>query len=278
MGSNRFLAPRESYPKALAAARKALALDEELAEAHATMASALTEYEWDWPGAERAFNRALELNPGYATAHHFRALFLSAMGRHDEAVVAMRKARSLDPMSPRINANVGLVLHFARRHEHATRDLQESLELFPDNTAAHMYLGGSFSAMGLHREAIVQGRLVASLEPDYPPSSLLLAYVYARADRHEEARNIISTIARTDRTYHVDAGSLAMAYASMGDTDLAFAWLEKGYAERSSHMPYLATDPFWDPLRDDPRFEELLRRLKLPPQQAGPRSSVLPEH
>ncbi len=265
LGDNKFLAPHESYPKARAAARKALELDENLAEAHAAMALILHAYDWDWLGGEREINRAIQLNPGYASARHWRALFLSQMGRHTEALAEIRKARSLDPLSPRINANIGgVVLYVARQYEQAIQELQKALELFPDDPAANLFLGAAFSAVGRHDEATAQIRRSLTLQPAHPATSLALARILARGGKRQEAKKIIEAVLKTHDKY-VPPLLLAAAYAALGEKGQAFAWLEKGYAERDSDMEWIRVAPAFDPIRSDPRFTALLRKMNLEP-------------
>ncbi len=264
LGDHKFLAPDESFPKARAAAQKALELDESLAEAHAAMAVILHAYDWDWLGGEREINRAIQLNPGYASARHSRALFLSQMGRHTEALAEIEKARSLDPLSHRINANIGgVVLYVARQNERAIPELQKALELFPDDPTVHLFLGAVLSAVGRHDEAIAQIRRSLALQA-HPGASLELARTFARAGKRQEAKRIIEGVLKA-RDEYVPPLVLAAAYAALGEKDQAFAWLEKGYAERDSDMEWLRVAPAFDPLRSDPRFAALLRKMNLEP-------------
>jgi TolB-like protein/DNA-binding winged helix-turn-helix (wHTH) protein/Tfp pilus assembly protein PilF len=267
LGDHKFLAPDESFPKARAAARRALELDENLAEAHAAMAAILYAYDWDWMGGEREINRAIQLNPGYASARHWRALFLSQMGRHTEALAEVRKARSLDPLSHRINANVGgVVLYVARQYEQAIQELQNALELFPEDATVHLFLGATFSAVGRHDEAIAQIRRSLTLQA-HPGASLELARTLARAGKRQEAKRIIEAVLKA-RDEYVPPLVLAAAYAALGEKDHAFAWLEEGYAERDSDMGWLRVAPAFDPLRADLRFTALLRKMNLEPAPA----------
>jgi TolB-like protein/DNA-binding winged helix-turn-helix (wHTH) protein/Tfp pilus assembly protein PilF len=262
LGDHKFLAPYESFPKARAAAQRALELDENLAEAHAAMALVLHAYDWDWQGGEREINRAIQLNPGYASAHHWRGLFLSQMGRHTEALAEIRTARSLDPLSPLINLNFAGALAGARQYEQAIQEFQKAIELFPDNPTASLFLGDVFSALGRHEEAIAQIRRSLALQP-HPVTSLVLARAFARAGRRQEAKKIIEAVLKAHDKKYFPAPLLATVYATLGEKDQAFAWLEKGYAARDSDMEALRVNPAFDLLRSDPRFAALLRKMHL---------------
>ena len=266
LGDQKFLAPDESFPKARVAAQKALELDENLAEAHAAMALVLHAYAWDWRGGEREIDRAIQLNPSYAAAHHWRALFLSQMGRHAEAIAEMKEARSLDPLSPRINANLGgVVLYEARQYQPAIQELRKALELFPNDAAANGFLARALFAVGRHREAIEQSRHALTLVPGAPPSTEL-ARLLARAGQQREARQIIAqAIKAREHGQYVSAPGLAAAYAALGQKDQAFAWLQKGYAEHDTDMEWLRVAQAFDPLRSDPRFTAFLRKMNLQP-------------
>jgi len=154
LGNNRFLPPKEAFPKAKAAAMKSLEIDEGLAEAHSSLAFALWNYDLDWNAVEKEYKRAIELNPGYPTAHHWYSGYLTGVGRHAEAIAEIKKARDLDPLSPRINANVGLILYFAREYDHAIEVLQKALEMDPSNQAAYLYLGEARLQKGEHQQSI----------------------------------------------------------------------------------------------------------------------------
>jgi TolB-like protein/DNA-binding winged helix-turn-helix (wHTH) protein/Tfp pilus assembly protein PilF len=266
MGDQKILAPDESFPKARAAAQKALELDDNLAEAHAAMALVLHAYDRDWRGSEREIHRAIQLNPSYATAHHWHAMFLSEMGHHAEAIAEIRLARSLDPLSPRINANCGNVLFVARQYDQAIQELQKALEVFPDDPAANMFLGDALSAVGRHEEAIAQvrrGLILGGADPERTPE---FARILARAGKRQEAEQVLkAALQARNRGEYVPAPQLAVAYAALGDKDEAFAWLEKGYAEHDTDMNALRVVAVWDPIRSDPRFAALLHKMNMEP-------------
>jgi len=263
LGNNRFLPPKESFPKAKAAALKSLEIDEGLAEAHASLAFALWNYDLDWNTVEKEYKRAIELNPGYPTAYHWYAGYLSGMGRHAEAIAAMKKARELDPLSPRINANVGLILYFAREYDHAIEELQKALEMDPSSGAAYSYLGMARLQKGEHEQAIAALERSRQLLDGSPESVLELAYTNAVAGKREEAREMLSRVMREPNPRYIPALWVARIYAAVGEKEKALQWLQKAYEERSPQLPFLKVDPRLDTLRFDPRFQDLLRRMKL---------------
>ena len=266
LADNGFSPPEECYPKARAAALRALEIDDSLAEAHTSLAQILQSYDWDWSGGAREIQRAIELNPGYANAHHLYALFLSGVGRHAEAIVEIRKARELDPLSIRINANVGLVLYLAREYDQALEGLRKALELDPNDIDSHIYLALVYSQKGMHDEAIAASRKAQDLSAGKDQTSnLALAYVYAVAGRRGEALKILAELKNPSRGSYLPPETVAEVYAGLGDKQEALTWLEKAYAEHATYLDVLKVNPAFDPLRSDPRFQDLLRRMNFPP-------------
>jgi tetratricopeptide (TPR) repeat protein len=265
LADNVFSPPEESYPKARAAALKALEIDDSLAEAHASLALILWNYDWDWSGAAREHQRAIELNPGYANAHHWYAGLLLIMGRHAEAIAEIRKARELDPLSIRINANVGWLLYFAREYDQALEELRKPLELDPNDIMSHFYLGLVYSQKGMHEEAIAASRMAHDLSPGRGQGPYLLAYVYAVAGKRGEALKILAELKNPSRRSYLPPVPVAAVYVGLGDKEEALSWLGKAYAERAAELDFLKVDPRFDPLRSDPRFQDLLRRMNFPP-------------
>jgi TolB-like protein/DNA-binding winged helix-turn-helix (wHTH) protein/Tfp pilus assembly protein PilF len=265
LADNGFCPPEECYPKATAAAQKALGMDDSLAEAHSSLAQILQSYDWDWSGAEKEIQRAIELNPGYATAHHYYALFLSNMGRPAGAIVEIRKARELDPLSIRINANVGLVLYFAREYEQAVEELRKAIELDPNDVSSHYYLGAVYSHKGMHEEAIAEAQMAQELSAGKDRTSeLVLAYAYAAGGRKSEGLKILADLKNPARRSYLPPEMVAEVYAGLGDRQEALNWLEKAYAEHAANLDLLKVNPAFDPLRADPRFQQLLRRMNFP--------------
>ncbi len=266
LADNGFSPPEECYPKARAAALKALEMDDTLAEAHTSLAQILESYDWDWSGSTKEIRRAIELNPGYANAHHLYALFLSGFGRPVEAIAEIKKARELDPLSIRINANVGLVFYMGREYDQALEELRKALELDPNDVASHVYLGLVYSHKGMHEEAITACRRARDLSVGKDQTSnLVLAYVYAVAGRRGEALRILDEIKKSSERSYVPPVAVAMTYVGLGDKQEALAWLEKAFAEHATALDTLKVDPNFDPLRSDPRFQDLLRRMNFPP-------------
>jgi TolB-like protein/Flp pilus assembly protein TadD/tRNA A-37 threonylcarbamoyl transferase component Bud32 len=265
LGNNVFLPGVEVYPKAKAAAVKALELDQSLAEAHTSMAGVLEDYDRDWASAEREFKRAIELNPNYATAHHWYALALALMGRGEEAVREIEQARRLDPLSVRINANVVLVLYLGRQYDRAIVEARKAIDLEPNDSTAHIYLGQTYLQKGMHQEALAEYQKVQSLAPTRSDTPLNLARAFAATGNREKALKMLDALEKPSKRRYISPYGMAAAYASLGEREEAFAWLERGLNDFDGHMNHVKVDPVLDPLRSDPRFQALLRRMNFPP-------------
>ena len=264
LGNNGFLPYKETFPKAKAAAVQALASDGSLAEAHTSLALALQEYDWDWASAEREFRRAIELNPGYAGAHHWYALFLLTQGQPSRAIAEIERARELDPLSIRINVNVGPVLIVARQYDRAIVELQKALELEPDDVGVHMELGTAYLQKGIYPEALAEIQKGVSLAHSSIPSAYL-AYAYALAGQRMQALRILTDLKERAGRIYVRPSGIAVIYIGLGEKEKALAILEKEYLERNLPVAKLAAHPMYDPLRSDPRFQDLLRRIGVRP-------------
>jgi len=244
------LAPaKESFPKAKAAARRALALDDDLAEPHASVGWIAFRYEWDWASADNEFRRATALKPSYATAHHWYALYLSEMNRHEEALAEIHRALELDPLSVPITATVGTVLFQARRYDAALEEVRKALEMDSGHPFALEQFGYLMLETGKYEEA------VAALKRSGMSG---VSRAYARAGRRGEALKSL------DERPPQRPSDVALTYAALGDLEKAFAWLEKAYSERDTAIIGAKVDPRFDALRSEPRFHELLRRLRFP--------------
>ncbi len=257
--------PSEAMPKAQAAAKRALEMDESLGEAHATLAFIASHYDWDWPTAEREYQRALALSPNYATGHHWYALYLLHTGRPDEAIKEMTKAQELDPLSLIISSVVGMVQCAAGNLEQAETGLRETLELGPDFPMAHLNLANALFLQGRLAEAITEAREAVRLSNNEPLYAARLGYMCARAGQPEEARRILEELTDRSAEAYVPPTQLALVHAGLDERDRMFEWLEDAYQERAAWLPNMLVDPLLASMRTDPRFADLVRRVGLPP-------------
>ena len=260
-----FSSPKEAYPRAKEAALKSLEIDGTLAEAHTSLARIKAEYDWDWSGGEREFQRAIELNRNYPTAYQMYGLILSTMGRPEEAIAIYKRGLELDPLSPIINGALGEAFYYTRQYDQAIEQLQKTLELDPNLHPARAFLADAYLHKSMNKEAteelekhlvIAEGRVWALAE---------LGYAYAVVGRRPDAQKLLDELNETSREKFVPADAMAQIYVGLGEKDKAFEWLEKGYERHSLGLAGvdLKVDPVWDPLRSDPRFADLLRRLNL---------------
>jgi len=251
----------EFMSKARTAALKALEIDDRLPEAHTALALIVQNNDWDWQTAEKEFRRAMELNPNYATAHHWYAEHLMWRGRFDEALQESERARRLDPLSLIIAADNGAILFFSRQNDRAIDKWRSVLEMDPDFPRAHL-IQHAFVEKGMFAEAR------ADLEKERPKMAAPwywcnLAYIYGRSGQTAKARYALHELLQDSQHKPVDARIITWAYAGLGDKDQALAWLEKAYAQHSNELTGLKVDPGYDNLRSDPRFQTLLRRVGL---------------
>ena len=254
--------PREAYPKAKAAAERALELDSTLAEAHLALGQ-LLRFQWNWAGAEREFRRAIELNPSDASAYQLYGTSLSWLGRHMEAIAVTDHAVALDPLSRIINVWKGNVLYRSRRNDEAIAQLRRTLELDPDYVYTHMNLGQAYLAKGMHSEAVAELETAARPPgPGYVQG--ILAHAYAVSGRRDLALAIVQNLTQRARHAYVSPVDFAYAYVGLGETDRAVAELDKAAEAHDSLLIFALTDPVFDPLRSDPRFTALRRKAGLP--------------
>ena len=256
------MAPREALPKAKAAAIRALELDSELAEAHNSLAFCLDVFDWNFDAAGEEFRRAIHLNPGYATAHHWYAWHLSVMGRHDEAIAEMRRAESLDPLSLIIMAELAELLIASHSYDESIRQSRKALEMDPGFALAHNQLGEAFLQKHMHGEAVAELKKAVELSGGSPTCVANLSRAYVASGERGEAEKLLRDLEKRSATGYPDHAEIAAIYASLGDADRAMSWLEKGFQERFN--PSVLLRPGFDPLRSNPRFEALLRRIGLP--------------
>ncbi|HEX8495181.1 MAG TPA: protein kinase [Pyrinomonadaceae bacterium] len=261
--SSNYLPPKEAMPKAKAAAERALEMDDTLAEAHASLALVKAFYEWDWAGAETEYQRAIELNPGYASAHHWYGWYLALVGRLDEAIAQIKKADELDPLSLEINSDLGLSFFFAGQYERALEQFQKALEEEPDSIWTRFFLGWSFGQMGQLEKAVAEYKKARQLD-ESPLIIAALGHAYALLGRYDEAQDALDEMKELSTRRHISPYLFTIIYVALGDYDRAFAELEKDYENRSEALAWLKVDPRLDPLRSDPRFTDLQRRVGLP--------------
>jgi serine/threonine protein kinase/tetratricopeptide (TPR) repeat protein len=255
-------APGEVLPQSKAAAKRAIELDNQLAEAHTSLASNLADYDWDWAGAEREFQTALRLNPNSSITHSSYAHFLRQEGKLEEAIREGRRGVELDPVSAQGAFLLAQALFEARDYDEAISQLRKALDLEPRFWPAHLYLGKTLDAQGQYQEAIVELRKAQNFtaEPD-----ATIGYAYGRMGRAADARKVIADLQEQSTKGYVAPSNFAKVYIGLGDKDQAFAWLEKGYQQRDFWLTFLRGDPIFDSLRSDPRFQDLLHRIG-PPQ------------
>jgi TolB-like protein/Tfp pilus assembly protein PilF len=256
--------PSEAFPKAKAAATKALQIDETLAEAHASMAYVETYYDWDWAGAEKEFKHALELNPNYAAAHHAYSRFLASVGRLEEARAELKRAQDLDPLSLLVQANEGVISYFARQYDEAIRQLNKTLELDPKFPVPYWGLGMCYEQKKMLSEAIVQFQRVIELSGRGTNTISSLGHTYCLPGRNSEAQKILLELKDRSKKRYVSGYQIALVYLGLGQNDQAIKQLEHAFQERSTLLSYLKMDPRFGPLRSDPRFQDLIRRMGLP--------------
>jgi TolB-like protein/DNA-binding winged helix-turn-helix (wHTH) protein/Flp pilus assembly protein TadD len=258
-----FKSPAEALPKAYAAARKALEINPESAEAHASLGLAMT-HRWDWTGAEAEFRRALQLDPQYANAHHWYGDYLSIRGRHGEALAEAKHALELDPLNLMISTWVGLRYYMARDYSRAIDQNRNSVELDPNFAAAHLLLGEDYRGAGLHSKAINELKKAASLSGDSPLYTAQVAVALAVEGRSGDALRIAHELEAISRKRYVSPYGLAQIYAASNKKEDTFKWLQAAYEDHAVWMGYLAVDPIFDRYRSDERFKDLLRRVGLP--------------
>jgi len=256
------MTPKEALPKAKAAAIKALELDTALGEAHNSLAFCLDGYDWDFDSAGKEFRRAIELNPGYATAHHWYAWHLSLLGRYDEAIAEMKKAENLDPLSLIINADLAELLVLAHLSDESIQQSRKTIEMDSNFAFAHNQLAQAFLQKHLNEEAVAELQKALQLSPGSPTIMANLARGYVASGKRGEALKLLNDLKKRSNSTYSHGSEIAVIYAALGDTDQAMNCLEKSYQERFN--PGVLLRPGFDPLRSDPRFQALVRRIGLP--------------
>jgi TolB-like protein len=256
------LPPEEGFAKAKAAAARALEIDETFAEAYASLGHALL-HNWEWNDAERELRRALEINPGYPSAHHWYSEHLTAMGRCDESINELKLAGELDPLSIIISADLGRAFYYARDYEHVRKQELRTLEMDPHFWLSHINLGRAYSQEGRHEEAIAELINAKEALPDNTEAISFLGYAYAAAGRSDEARETLNELHEQSGRSRVPPYHLAIIHAGLGQDDEAIEWLERAFEKHSVDLFTLKVEPMFDALRRDHRFQDLLRRVGL---------------
>jgi serine/threonine protein kinase/tetratricopeptide (TPR) repeat protein len=256
--------PREVMPKAKAAATKALEIDDGLAEAHVSLAYASFTYDWDRTAAGRHFEQALTMNPSYVSSLPFYSLFLGSLGRFEEAVAAAKRALDLDPVSAAGSHFLAVQFYLSRRFDQAIQECHKTLEMDPNYAIAYALLGQAYAGKGLYREALPDLDKYLALSRGSASSLELLGYAHAQLGERNEALRMVEELRELAKRSFVSSFSFALVYAGLEDKGQAFTWLEKACEERFNRLAYVKVEAFWDPLRSDPRFAELLSRIGLP--------------
>ncbi len=258
------LPPSEANPRAESDAREAVALDDNLAQGHLALAQvAVSSY--DWPSAKKEYERALELNPGDAEAHYFYAFsYLVQLGRFDEAIEEFQRALELDPLSLIVNANFANTLYFAGRNEEALEQARKTVDLDSQFPSGHMNLAFILAGTGKFPEALAEAKKGYALSSN-TQALAQVGFIYARWGKHREALKVMEQLKKVSKTSYVDGYDWALLYTALGQMEEAFSWLEKSLDDRSWRMLFLKIDPRFEPLRSDPPFQALLRRMNFPP-------------
>lgn len=262
---NGSLSPREAMPKAKAAAERALEIDEALAEAHASLAYARLHYDWDWPAAEMECKRGIELNPNYASIHHWYSHYLMAAGCSEASLEESERALELDPLDLVINAHLAWHYYFAGQYDQAIERCHKTRELYPASFWPRFFSGLAYEQKGMYGEAIAEFREAIVVSGSVTFAVAGLGHTYAIAGKQAEAKTLLSELKESSKQKYVQSYDVALICAGLGENDQAFDWLEKACVDRSGWMPYLKLDPRLHRLHPDPRFQDLLRRVGLVP-------------
>ncbi len=259
------VASREAMPKAKTAAEQGLEIDKDLAEAHVSLGYISFTYEGDWPAAGKHFEQALTLNPAYSRAHTFYAFYLSSLGRSEEALEVAKRALDLDPASPAVSHSLAVQLYLARKFDRAIEQAYDTLEMDGNFAISYVVLGEVYLSKGMYRDGLSALEKYSALSRRNATSLAFLGYSHARLGERKEALRMIEELKAASQQSFVPALFVALVYAGLEDKDQAFTWLEKAYEERFNRLAYLKVEALWDPLRSDPRFADLLRRVGIPP-------------
>jgi tetratricopeptide (TPR) repeat protein len=255
------LAYSETMAKSRMAAEKAIELDDSLAEAHLSLALVKFNYDWDWPAAEKEFNRAIELNPKYTPAHHEFSHYWMAMGRVDKSLEESHRALELEPLSVKMNVHLAWHYLVARQYDEAISQCKKTLEMSPNYIRAHHFMGVAYLQKSMYAEGIQELQKAVALRGDGMEAVASLGYAYAISGRKKDAVRILRELQETSRHGYVSPFDRAEIYAGLGDKEQAFYWLNRAYEERNSGLAFLKTSAPLDSLRSDPRFSHLMKRV-----------------
>jgi eukaryotic-like serine/threonine-protein kinase len=257
--------PREVMPKAKAEAEKALQIDDTLGEAHVSLGYVSFTYDFDWRLAGEHFDKALALNPAYTRASLSYAFYLSSSGRSLEAIALASSAAQLDPISPSLRGRLAAQLYLAREFDQAIEEVRKTLEMDPNHALAYMVIGQAYAAKGMYREALQEFEKFRTLSQDSAMSVALSGYTHALLGERSQALKSLEQLSAASKQCYTPAFYFALVYAGLGDKDKAFTRLDKAYEERFTRLAYLKQEAFWDPLRSDHRFSDLVQRVGIPP-------------
>jgi serine/threonine-protein kinase len=263
LGFYNFAPPKEVFPKAKEAALKALKIDDTIAEAYASLAFVQLYYDWNWKDAHENFKKAVELSPGYPTAHHWYAEYLTVVGLIDEAIVEAKRALEFDPFSLIINVLLGWAFHYSYQYDHAIEQYLKTLEMDPNFAPAHFFLGMTYVQKAMFEEAFEEFQKAKVLFGDSTLTNAALWHAYARRGKTDEVQKVLDELAKISQQIYVPLYYVAAVYADVGDKERAFHWLGKCFEEREMWLAFLKVDPIWSDLRTDPRFNELLKKIGL---------------
>jgi len=257
------LSPTQAFPQAKSAAERAIQLDDTLAEGHNSLAYVRLLYDWDWPGSEAEFRRALALNPGYANAHHWYAHLLMASGRREEALAESKQALNLDQLNPAMNVHLGWHYIYARQYDLALAQLRKALELDPNHSLGNWYLGWVYEQQGKYADALQAMHKAQELLKGNTALVADIGHVYAISGDKPAALKILEELNESSRRTYVSPFEVALIYVALGRKNEALQWLEKAYTDRSDLLIYLNADPRLDSIRSDPQFVDLAHRVGL---------------
>jgi TolB-like protein/Tfp pilus assembly protein PilF len=255
--------PRPGYAKAKEAVAKALEIDDDLAEAHASLGWIKTFHDWDWAGAKAEFKRAIELNPNYAVAHYFYGLYLGVVARYDESVAEASLCRTLDPVDLVFNSIRGLALYWGRRYDESIDQLEKTLDMDPSFYLAHLFIGFAFTGKSKWQEAVDSFARAAALSPGSPLTTGHIGHALAASGRTKEALEQLDRLEDMSKEKFVSSFYRALIHMGLKETDRALEYMERAFVERESWLPAIATFPLFDSLRGEPRFTALVRRMGL---------------